>query len=361
MQNERKSQGLTFINVAALYVGTIMGAGFASGREGWQFFGVFGMKGYVGLLFATVLFAVIGMIISYIAVTKGTDDVATLIMGEKHPLMGRIFATCISLMLYPVIVSMSAAGGSFLNQQFGVHRAVGAAIIIALVIFTILGDFERIQKVFKKIVPVLFVIDVGLCAIVSFSDIEQSGATDGFTPSNMAPDWLLAAVIFVSYNIIALIPLLGSAAVNSKNRKHAVAGAGHGGLLLGVLTIVLVTALRKDMAFSDSMDLPMLAYSAKISWVANLLFGGVLFAAIYSAATSVFYGFTVMIPEGPKKKTIIVVTTLVGFLGSLTGFKVIVSFLYPFEGYIGLVIITCVIINFIKTYREEKKTEKENA
>ena len=105
----------------------------------------------------------------------------------------------------------------------------------------------------------------------------------------------------------------------------------------------------------------MLAYSAKISWVANLLFGGVLFAAIYSAATSVFYGFTVMIPEGPKKKTIIVVTTLVGFLGSLTGFKVIVSFLYPFEGYIGLVIITCVIINFIKTYREEKKTEKENA
>ena len=35
MQNERKSQGLTFINVAALYVGTIMGAAFAIDYMKW--------------------------------------------------------------------------------------------------------------------------------------------------------------------------------------------------------------------------------------------------------------------------------------------------------------------------------------
>lgn len=359
MQTEKQTSKLSYINVAALYVGTIMGAGFASGREGWQFFGIFGMKGYIGLIFATLMFAIIGMIICYIACTKGTDDIAVVIVGEEHPVIGKIISTAISLMLYPVIISMSAAGGSFLNQQFGVHRAVGAAIIIFLVIFTILGDFERISKVFKKIVPILFVIDVALCAIVSFSDIKQSGATEGFTPSNMAPNWLIAAVVFVTYNAIALTPILGTAAINSKDRKHAVIGAGLGGLLLGILTIVLVTALRKDMAFSDSMDLPMLAYSQRISWVTNLLFGGVLFAAIYSAATSVFYGFTVMIPEGPKKKPIIVVATLMGFLGSLTGFKVIVSFLYPFEGYIGVVIIGLMVWNFIKTYREDKKKNEQ--
>lgn len=359
MRNDKKTRGLTYINVAALYVGTIMGAGFASGREGWQFFGVFGMKGYAGLTIATVLFAVIGMIISYIAATKGTDDVATIIMGEKHPVIGKVFATCISLMLYPVIISMSAAGGSFLNQQFGFHRAVGAAIIIFLVIITIIGDFERISKVFKKIVPALFIIDVGLCIIVSFSDIGQSGATDGFAVSNMAPNWLIASIVFVTYNAIALAPLLGTSAINARDRKNAVVGAGLGGLLLGILTIVLVTALRKDMAFSDSMDLPMLAYSARIGKVANILFGGVLFAAIYSAATSVFYGFTVMIPEGPKKKPIIVATTLLGFLGSLTGFKVIVSFLYPFEGYIGLVIIACIVVNFFSTLKEEISKEKK--
>lgn len=360
MGNSTTIKKLTFFNIAALYVGTIMGAGFASGREGWQFFGVFGLKGYAGIAIATVLFAVLGMMICYIASSKGTDDVGTIIMGEKHPVIGKIFATSISLMLYPVIVSMSAAGGSFLNQQFGIHRSIGAAIIIFLVIITIIGDFERVSKVFKKIVPVLFVIDVALCAIVSFSNMEQSGATSGFQASDMAPTWLLASFIFVSYNIIAMIPMLGTSAINAKSRKHAVIGAGLGGTLLGILTLVLVTALRKDMAFTDSMDLPMLAYSARLSKIANILFGGVLFAAIYSAATSVFYGFTVIIPDGPKKKPIIIAATLVGFLGSLTGFKVIVSFLYPFEGYIGLVLITCMIITFINTYKDNRQKKVKN-
>ena len=42
---ERK---LTSLNVAVMYIGAIMGAGFASGRETWQFFGVFGDKGKIG-------------------------------------------------------------------------------------------------------------------------------------------------------------------------------------------------------------------------------------------------------------------------------------------------------------------------
>ena len=42
---ERK---LSAINIAMMYLGAILGAGFASGRECWQFFGVFGRKGYFG-------------------------------------------------------------------------------------------------------------------------------------------------------------------------------------------------------------------------------------------------------------------------------------------------------------------------
>ena len=37
---------LSWINVASIYIGVIMGAGFASGRECWQFFGVLEEKDY---------------------------------------------------------------------------------------------------------------------------------------------------------------------------------------------------------------------------------------------------------------------------------------------------------------------------
>ena len=40
MKDNSKSVNLNVLNVALMFVGAIMGAGFASGREIWQFFGV---------------------------------------------------------------------------------------------------------------------------------------------------------------------------------------------------------------------------------------------------------------------------------------------------------------------------------
>lgn len=345
---------LNCFNVAALYVGTLMGAGFASGREGWQFFGVFGAKGYLGLIIAGLLFMAMGMMVSYIARELDTDDMGRIIIFSDNPKLITAMGYFMAAILYTIIISMSAAGGSFLAQQFGLPQAAGGIIIVVLVIITVLGDFERISKVFRLIVPALFAVDVAVCIIVIFSDIEQSGATSGFPTSSMASTWLWSAVIFVSYNMLGMIPIVGASSLNAKNKFHAVAGAGTGGFLLALLTFMLITGLRKDMEFSNAMDLPMLAYSARISPFANVLFGVILFAAIYSAATSTYYGFSTKIKEGPKKKYILIAGAVIGFFCGLTGFKTIVAYLYPVEGYIGLAIILSIVINFFKTLRNAR-------
>ena len=131
-------------------------------------------------------------------------------------------------------------------------------------------------------------------------------------------------------------------------------GAAAGGFMLFLLTLLLITALRKDMAFTNEMDLPMLAYAAKISPIANIAFGTVLFAAIYSAATSTYYGFSTKIKDGPKKKYILIAGALIGFFCGLAGFNTIVAYLYPAEGYIGIVILLSIVANFIKTWRENR-------
>ncbi len=51
-----KKKDIGIFKIAATYIGTIVGAGFASGQEVLQFFGVFGIKGLWGLLLATALF-----------------------------------------------------------------------------------------------------------------------------------------------------------------------------------------------------------------------------------------------------------------------------------------------------------------
>ena len=66
---------LNFFHVALMYVGTIMGAGFASGREIWQFFGVFGKYAPIGVLLVGLMFILLGMMASYNARKLGTNDI----------------------------------------------------------------------------------------------------------------------------------------------------------------------------------------------------------------------------------------------------------------------------------------------
>ena len=54
------ARGISFLTVGGAYVGTVVGAGFASGQEIWQFFGRHGPLGLGGLAVATILFLVYG-------------------------------------------------------------------------------------------------------------------------------------------------------------------------------------------------------------------------------------------------------------------------------------------------------------
>jgi uncharacterized membrane protein YkvI len=75
-----KENKLGIFTIAFMYVGTIMGAGFASGREIWQFFGVFGKRGYIGIILVGVLFIVIGVMTRLIARKLGSNDMGKVIV-----------------------------------------------------------------------------------------------------------------------------------------------------------------------------------------------------------------------------------------------------------------------------------------
>ena len=78
MKDNSKSVNLNVLNVALMFVGAIMGAGFASGREIWQFFGVFGEKGIVGALLVGILFIFLGTMTAYIARKLDTNEMGTI-------------------------------------------------------------------------------------------------------------------------------------------------------------------------------------------------------------------------------------------------------------------------------------------
>lgn len=353
--NKRQMKKLNFIEITSLYIGVIMGAGFASGRECWQFFGVFGSKGYYGAIFSTVCFTLIACMLTYIARSKGTSDLGRLISPFDNRIIDEIIGWTLAVIYYTMIIAMTAAGGSLLNQQFGLSRIIGGIIIAVLCVITVLGDFERVSRVFRLLVPVLFFIGVLTILLTIRSDFQQSGPVTGYQPGRMSPNWPVSAVVFMAYNTLGMTTMAGNSAVNARDTKNAYAGAVIGTLCLGALTVLLLRALLTDMAFSSSLDLPMLGFSARISPVLNIIYAIVLYGAVYSTGASTYYGFSTKLKDSKIRKYIIVLGAAAGFLLGLTGFKRLVEFLYPAQGYIGILFIALIIINFIREVRTNKK------
>lgn len=352
MKSKRK---LNSIQIASMYVGVIMGAGFASGRECWQYFGVFGSRGYLGIIIMIVSFVCISYMLTYIALSKRTSDFSEIVTCFDDPTAKKITGIVIAAVFYSMIIAMTAAGGSLLYQQFGVNKAFGGALIAAMVAATVFGGFERVSGIFEKIVPVLFVTGVVTILLVIFSGITQSGQTSGFSPGEMTPNWFISALVFVSYNTLGIITMAGGCAVDSKTDKAAFRGAAIGMLFLGGLTLLLMMALQKDMAFSAQLDLPMLGYSLRISYVLNVLYAIVLYGSVYSTAAGTYYGFSTRLPESRWKKPILLAGVIAGFLLGLTGFKTIVEYLYSIQGYLGIAILIMVFINFLKEVWKKHK------
>lgn len=351
----QQKTNLNLLNVALMFVGAIMGAGFASGREIWQFFGVFGKQGRIGILLIAVLFVVLGMMTAYLARILGTNDMGRIIAPGGNPKIENLVSWFMAIMLFTVLINMTAAGGALLHQNFGISRLVGGVLIGVLVIVTVLGEFERISKVFRYIMPVLFAAVILISVLAVNANLGASAQREPVKPSPIAGNWILAACLYISYNILAMIPIVATSSVNAKSEKSAMLGSGLGGIFLGVLAFTIVLALQKDMQFAQAMDMPMLAYAGRISKGAGIIYSVLLFAAIYASATSNFYGFTTKLRTDEKKSRKVILSACLAFLLGLVGFKNVVAYMFPIEGYLGFAIIAMLLVNFVQVYRREKR------
>ncbi len=347
---------LNTLTVAVLFVGAIMGAGFASGRETWQFFGVFGKEGIIGVVIFSVMFMLIGHIIRYNAKVLNTIDMGKLIVPSGSKKLESFVGYFMAIILATVLVTMTAAAGSLLNQQFGLPYFVGGLLLTILVIATVLGDFERISKVFKYIMPTLCVAMIVTCIVV-IAVTPRVEPTVEIEKSPVAPNWLFASFSYVSYNVLALFSIVAKSTLNAKSEKVAVNGTTLGALFISVLALLILFTILIDPAFSQELDMPVLGYANRMSGVMSYIYTAILFCAIYSTATSNFYGFTTKVKEGPKKKFIIVAAAIMAFLLGLVGFKNIIRYYSPLIGYVGLIIIGLLVVNYFIIRKKEHINE----
>ncbi len=341
-----KDKRINTFQIAGTYIGTIVGAGFASGQEILQFFVSFGRIGLLGIFIATVLFIYFGYVVMELGWKLNVSSHLPIVRKVGGRYLGAFSDIVITFFLFGALTAMIAGSGALFQQEFNLHPLLGSLFMATITVITVLGGFNSIINSISIVVPflVLSAVLVSIATLLSappLSEISHSGIERPV----MLRNWLWASILYISYNIIPSISILGPLGKQAQERKTIKNGALLGGIGLGIGAAAIFLTLYVNIDLIKHLEIPMIMVARNISPLVKSVYAIVLLAEIYTSAVGDLYGFAARICNLNTKKTTLVVLacSCFAFLASLTGFSNLVKYLYPAVGYCGVLTLICLI------------------
>jgi uncharacterized membrane protein YkvI len=323
---------------ATTYMGTIVGAGFASGQETLKFFTAFGSNGLWGLLLATAGFCFYGVLVMDLGrrlKARSHREVLEWACGTRLGGALDLVTTCF---LAAILVVMIAGGAAVAAEQLGVPRFAGALVTAALTVATVLTGMRGIMAANCVVVPLLVLAVVALSAAAIASGHLQGWrmAEQPWPALAAAPHWALAACLYVGYNLVLAISILAPLGAELEDRRAIILGGAIGGLGLGALAAVIRLALGYHMPDAAVWEVPMLFLARLQPAAVAFFYTLILWAEIYTTAIASAYGFARRIAETFRVPypTVVLLSAAGALAFSRVGFARLVETLYPFFGYV---------------------------
>lgn len=337
--------------IAATYIGLVIGAGFASGQEVLQFFASFGLNAFAAIITATLLFAFFGTTILEVGRRLRAESHLEIIRYAGGPVLGGLLDAVITFFLFGIVTVMAAGAGAVFAEQFGLPPLVGSASMIIISIVTVLLGIGGIVSALTLVVPLLIaaVIGVSLATLVirppSLALIELTAAQS----TGAIPFWPLSALTYASYNLVIAVAIMGPLGVLARDNSAIRHGAVLGSLGLGIGTLAITLAVLTNPA-SAFMEIPMTFIAGQFGPVVRFAYAGVLLMAIYSTAVGNLYGFCARLtnPAGPLFRSAAVGAGLVALVGSQVGFSALIGILYPGVGLAGILLLGGLTYAFLR-------------
>ncbi|WP_020007915.1 YkvI family membrane protein [Salinicoccus albus] len=338
--------------IGSAFVGLIVGAGFASGQEVMQYFTSFGIWGTLGGILATLLFVFLGYTFAQLGSRLQSVSHKNVIYHIGGRYIGPILDVIITFFLFGVAVVMFAGAGSTFEQLFGIDAGIGSIIMVIVTIFTLLLNAQKIISIIASITPYLITIIFIILVFSIFTmDITFSEAdTIANEQISASPNFIMGALLYVSYNLTAGAALLIVMGGSVKDQKVAGLGGIMGGVMLGALIILINIAMFVKIDVVAGVDMPTLALANQIHPAVGILTGVALLGMMYNTAVGMFYAFTVrfIAPEHGSFKPAIAIIGVIGFVASLVGFTALVNQVYSVMGYLGFALIILAVIAWLR-------------
>ena len=325
-------------------IGTLTGAGFASGQEIYLFFYQYGINGIWGIILSSIL---IGMVIYKVLIICEREEIKNykaflnVFLQDEKKL--NICNTVITTFILITFYIMIAGFGAYFEQQFGINHLLGSILLSTICYFVFLKNVLGLIKLNQVVVPILIgsLLIIGM-NIIEFKNIQNMS---NYVITNTSWKWILDSILYNSYNTILLIPVIIAVRKFVKNQNER--------MILSIVTILIVIVLSFIIFFMlakidvniESLEMPVVYVVSRISESFKYIYGFIILSSILTTSTSLGTSFLENVASDEKRyRRYALYICLSAVVISNIGFSNLVNVLYPIFGYIGLVQIIKIMI-----------------
>lgn len=322
---------MCMLNAIFVIIGTVIGAGFASGKEVFTFFNVYGVAGLLGLIFSEAMIGLIiyksfCIIINY-NVSSYSQFVSRIFPQSKF--LNNTFCNIINIFLLISFIVMVAGFSAYFAQEFYLPYFFGGIIISFLSFVTFLNNVDGLVKINLFLVPCLIfiILLLGFKNWICFTNFNFISSKNNFS-------WFIMSLLYASYNLIVLLPILVSLKKYIPTQKHAKNVAFLTFVFLILMTIILFFLLNYYFTDIQNIELPTIFIAGKLGTFYQYACGLLILGAIFTTAISNGYSFLENLNISRRKVYCLMSFSicLIAVVLSHIGFSTLLNLLYPILG-----------------------------
>ena len=335
-------------------IGTLIGAGFASGQEMYLFFYRFGLNGILGLILCSLLISIViykTFLIIHTRKISNYEEFLQEIFHSKN--ISNISNIIVNVFLLITFFIMISGFGAYFEQQFEIPAIIGAIILATISFVVLIKDIEGVKRVNSVIVPILIIV-IFIIGFLSLKNIFSGSGEiwQANFESKYNFNWILQAVVYCSYNMILVIPVIVNLGKYIKSKKQIAFVSVLSGVIIFVLAMSIFLVLTSVKTDYSRIQMPAVYAIDNNFPQFSGVYGIVILLSIFSTAISIGISFLKNITKNKKSyPQFVAIMCISGELISNFGFSNLVKMLFPVFGYLGIMQICYILKN--KTMKKQ--------
>jgi len=321
------------LQIAFVYVGTVIGAGFATGKEIVEFFTQFGFIGFLGIMVSGYLFIVMGtktMRVSIKLKAQSYEELNEYLFGKK---LAFFFNMAMLVMLICVSGVMLAGAGALFEEQLGLSKQLGIWLTIFGGVIVIINGTKGLLAVNSFVVPLMITFNLIVFLVSSqtpefFSSLFSSASSDISIQSIVSP------FAYTAFNLALAQAVLVPVAAEINDERTIRWGGIIGGLFL---TIILLSSHFVLLQLPDvtSLEIPMASVMNNVAYGISGIYLCIIYGEIFTSIIGNIYGLERQLSHyWPIQPILLYISVfLIAFCLSQLHYGRLLSFLYPLFGY----------------------------